>query len=189
VFPAVFLDRDGVIVENRADYVRRWSDVAFLPHSLDALARVATSGHKVLIVTNQSAVGRGLISLAEAEAINRRIVAAIELAGGRIDGVYMCPHAPAELCACRKPRPGLILQAARDHDVALRRSILVGDSLTDLLAGRAAGVGRLALVRTGLGAEQAHLPAALAFDPLPLFDSLGDALARLLAPPATIAGA
>jgi D-glycero-D-manno-heptose 1,7-bisphosphate phosphatase len=187
--PAVFLDRDGVIIENRADYVRSWADVTFLPHSLAALAGLALSGYKVLIVTNQSAVGRGLITLAEAEAINRQIVAAIEQAGGRIDGVFMCPHAPAEQCPCRKPRPGLLLEAARRHQVALDGSIMVGDSLTDLMAGQAAGISRLALVRTGLGAEQARLPAARAFDPLPLFDSMSDALAGLLAPPATIARA
>ena len=94
--PAIFLDRDGVIIENQPAYVRSWDDVQFIPQALVALARLRDSLFKIVIVTNQSAIGRGQITLSEADSINRRLVQVIEKAGGRIDGVFMCPHAPID---------------------------------------------------------------------------------------------
>lgn len=156
MFPAVFLDRDGVIIENVDTYVRSWAEVAFLPGSLEALARLARSPYKVVIVTNQSAVGRGILRLDEAEIINSRILDAIRTAGGRVDGAYICPHGPQDHCDCRKPLPGLLRRAAADLDIDLAASIMVGDALTDLQAGQAAGVGRSFLVLTGRGRSQAQ---------------------------------
>ena len=177
--PAVFLDRDGVIIENRERYVRAWADVAFLPGALAALARLSRRPLAVVIVTNQSAVGRGLLSAAEAEAINAGLLAAIRAAGVRVDAVYLCPHTDADGVDCRKPAPVLLRRAAADLDLDLPRSVLIGDALSDLAAGRAAGVGRVALVRTGRGVEQEHLAAG---QPLDVFDNLADALAALLPP-------
>jgi D-glycero-D-manno-heptose 1,7-bisphosphate phosphatase len=171
------LDRDGVIIENRADYVRRWSDVAIYPQALAALARLHEGGFPVALVTNQSVVGRGLMSLEDAEEINRRLVLAIERAGGRVEGVFMCPHAPDEGCSCRKPQPGLVRQAAEALDIDLLRSALIGDALSDLAAGRAAGVGWTALVRTGRGAEEEQR----AVDPICVYDTLAEAVEALLA--------
>ncbi|MGH2537028.1 MAG: D-glycero-beta-D-manno-heptose 1,7-bisphosphate 7-phosphatase [Candidatus Promineifilaceae bacterium] len=179
--PAVFLDRDGVIIENRPAYVRRWADVAIYPGALAALARLSATAYKIVVVTNQSAVGRGLVRLAAAEAINRRLTEQVRRAGGRLDGVYMCPHAPAAGCDCRKPRPGLLRQAAADLDLEMGRSLLVGDALTDLAAGRAAGVGRLALVRTGRGADQLAQAAAGLAD-FEVYDTLAAALQELACP-------
>jgi D-glycero-D-manno-heptose 1,7-bisphosphate phosphatase len=152
--PAIFLDRDGVIIENRSDYCLTWEQVVILPGVIEALARLGTSPYAVVIITNQSAVGRGLIDRATADDINARLVAGIRAAGGRIDGVFMCPHAPEAGCDCRKPRPGLILQASERLVLDLSRSILIGDALSDLEAARSAGVGRSILVRTGRGHEQ-----------------------------------
>ena len=160
MFPAVFLDRDGVIIENVPIYVRSWADVEFLPGSLEALARLAAGPYKVVMVTNQSAVGRGILSLAQAEAINACILEIIRQAGGRVDGAYICPHGPQDACDCRKPLPGLLLKAAAELDIDLGRSIMIGDALTDLQAGQAAGVMRSFLVLTGRGLEQAALPGA-----------------------------
>jgi D-glycero-D-manno-heptose 1,7-bisphosphate phosphatase len=157
---AVFIDRDGVIIENRDDYVLSWSEVRFIPGALEALAKLGRSSLAVVLVTNQSAVGRGLISLQEAQEINRRVVAEIRAHGGRMDAVYMCPHHPDEGCACRKPAPGMLLQAARELDLDLASSTLIGDALTDLSAARAAGV-RGVLVLTGRGSDQAGLHGAL----------------------------
>lgn len=182
--PAVFLDRDGVIIENRARYVRAWADVAFLPGALAALATLSRAPLAVVIVTNQSAVGRGLLSESEAEAINAGLLAAIRAAGGRVDAVYLCPHTDADGCDCRKPAPGLLRRAAAELDLDLPRSVLIGDALSDLAAGRAAGVGRVALVRTGRGAEQEHLAAGQRLD---VFDNLADALAALLPPASALA--
>jgi D-glycero-D-manno-heptose 1,7-bisphosphate phosphatase len=152
--PAVFLDRDGVILENREDYIRSWDEVRALPGAFEALARASHAPHAFVIVTNQSAVGRGLIDLSTAEAINARLVAEIRAAGGRIDGVFMCPHAPEADCDCRKPKPALILQASEELGLDLPQSVLIGDALTDLEAARLAGVGRAILVATGRGREQ-----------------------------------
>jgi D-glycero-D-manno-heptose 1,7-bisphosphate phosphatase len=178
--PAILLDRDGVIIENRADYVRSWSDVAIYPQALAALARLRSASWPVVVVTNQSMVGRGLVSLATAQKINRQLVRAIEEAGGRIDGVYMCPHAPQDRCDCRKPRPGLLFQAARVLALDLAHSVLIGDALTDIAAAKAAGVGWAALVRTGRGAAQESRPEARQFPSLPTYDDLSAAVDALL---------
>ncbi len=152
--PAVFLDRDGVIIENRAEYVTAWEEVAFLPGACAALRRLAATPYAIVIVTNQSPIGRGLLAAAEVVAIHQRVVAAISAAGGRVDASYLCPHRPDEGCACRKPAPGLLLQAAADLGLDLARSYMVGDAVSDLQAGLAAG-GRPILVRTGRGARHA----------------------------------
>ena len=154
--PAVFLDRDGVLIQNRPDYVKSWSDVEFLFDSLDAMRQLAASSYLVVIVTNQSVVGRGMITLARAQSINQQVIAEVIARGGRVDASYLCPHTPEDGCPCRKPAPGMLLQATKDLGLDLRRSFMVGDALTDIEAGRAVGVRGL-LVRTGRGARQAAL--------------------------------
>lgn len=175
--PALFLDRDGVIIENRAAYVRSWEDVEFLPGALEALAALRASQYAIVIVTNQSAVGRGIITLAQAEAINRGVLDVIEKNGGRVDGVFTCPHAPGDNCQCRKPKPGLLLQAAEALDLDLSQSVMVGDAVSDLLAGQSAGIRRTFLVKTGRGAAQAKLPEAARLRPFQICDSLSDVVA------------
>ena len=178
--PAIFLDRDGVIIDNVSNYVRSWADVTFLPGSLSALAGLAGSSYKVVLVTNQSAVGRNVLSLEQVWNLNDQIVAEIRQVGGRVDGVYICPHTPEEKCACRKPRPGLILQAAAELDIDLSRSIMIGDALSDLEAGRRAGVGKNVLVRTGRGAVQAQLPEAAGWMPFQVFERMETAVEAIL---------
>jgi D-glycero-D-manno-heptose 1,7-bisphosphate phosphatase len=158
MFPAVFLDRDGVIIENRADYVRDWSQVEFLPNSMDALCRLRRAHYKVILITNQSAVGRGLITLKNAEEINHRLARVIEENGGRIDAIYMCPHSPEDQCGCRKPRSGLLFSAARDLSLDLGSSWMIGDAWTDLLAGQNANLRGVILVKTGRGMDQLQQP-------------------------------
>jgi D-glycero-D-manno-heptose 1,7-bisphosphate phosphatase len=174
--PAIFLDRDGVIIENRPDYVRSWDDVEIYPQALDTLVKVSHSPYSIVIVTNQSAVGQGLVSLSTAQAINRQLVDEIVQAGGRIDGVYMCPHAPWEGCNCRKPKPGLFFQATRALSLDLMRSVMVGDALSDIIAARAAGIPRQAMVLTGRGTTQAKLPEIASLQPLIVFENLKSAL-------------
>jgi D-glycero-D-manno-heptose 1,7-bisphosphate phosphatase len=154
---AVFLDRDGVIIENVATHVRSWDEVVFLPGALESLATLALSPYKVVIVTNQSVIGHGIINYAAAEAINNRILDVIVKAGGRVDRVYMCPHVSSDLCNCRKPRPGMILQAVEELGLDVGRSFLIGDAVTDLQAGMAAGITKNILVQTGRGEDQARL--------------------------------
>ena len=178
--PAIFLDRDGVIVENRPNYVRSWADITIYPQALDALLKVSSLPYYIVLITNQSAVGRGLIPFTTAQAINQELVAEIERMGGRIDGVYMCPHAPSEGCECRKPKPGLFYQAARELSLDLTRSMMVGDALSDIMAARAAGVPHQVLVRTGRGKAQAQLPEVTSLQPLTVCDNLTTALEDLL---------
>ncbi|MCL4559448.1 MAG: HAD family hydrolase [Chloroflexi bacterium] len=179
MFPALFLDRDGVIIKNRRGYVRTWEDVAFFPHALEALVRMRTGAFKIVVVTNQSQVGRGITSLAAAEEVNRRFLEQVEAAGGRIDGIFMCPHAPEDRCDCRKPRPGLILQAKQALNLDLSRSILIGDALEDIMAGENAGVPHRVLVLTGRGRAQNRLPAARTLKPYQVRRSLAAALEKL----------
>lgn len=177
--PAVFLDRDGVIIENRQDYIRSWSDVAIYPQALSALEKIESCQCKIFIITNQSVVGRGLLTQEAAEEINLRLVSEIQNAGGRIDGVFMCTHAPQENCRCRKPEPGLIMDAAAEHSVDLNNSILVGDALSDILAGQNAGIKKNILVRTGRGLAQSTLPLASQLPHLLIYETLYDTLEDL----------
>jgi D-glycero-D-manno-heptose 1,7-bisphosphate phosphatase len=149
----VFLDRDGVINQNQRDYVKSWDEFEFLPGTLASLRRLASTPYAIVVVSNQSAINRGLVSTAEVNAINDRMLREIEEAGGRIDAVYICPHRPDEECDCRKPKPGLLYQAANELDIDLASSYLVGDALSDMEAALAVGCTPF-LVLTGRGREE-----------------------------------
>jgi D-glycero-D-manno-heptose 1,7-bisphosphate phosphatase len=151
--PALFLDRDGVINRRRLDHVKSWEEFEFLPGVLDALAELRALNAEVVVVTNQSAVGRGLISLPQLQAIHQRMLRAVEAAGGHISAIYTCLHAPADGCACRKPSPMLIQRAAVDLGIDLSISIMVGDSATDIQAARAAGVRPVLLHASGVALD------------------------------------
>ncbi|BCX03889.1 MAG: D,D-heptose 1,7-bisphosphate phosphatase [Candidatus Roseilinea sp.] len=176
--PAIFLDRDGVIIENCEAYVRSWDDVSFIPAALEALRAVSRSDWAIVIATNQAAVGKGIITLELAHQINQRVVTEVVRCGGRIDAAYLCPHRPDEHCDCRKPKPGMLLRAARDLGLDLSRSVMIGDAITDMEAARAAGV-RGILVMTGRG-----LSEWCTFADTPWFDVADDlaCAVELLAP-------
>jgi D-glycero-D-manno-heptose 1,7-bisphosphate phosphatase len=147
----VFLDRDGVINADSPDYIKRWAEFTFIPGSLEALARLARNGFSVIVITNQSAINRRLMALTELESMHRRLCQAVLASGGRITDIFYCPHRPDEGCDCRKPKPGLILAAGERYGIDLSRTVMVGDSARDILAGQAAGCGRTVLVETGNG--------------------------------------
>jgi D-glycero-D-manno-heptose 1,7-bisphosphate phosphatase len=150
----IFLDRDGVINENQADYVKSWQEFRFLAGSREAIARLTQAGHRIIVCTNQAAIAQGHVSMETVEDIHRRMLGSINDFGGAIERVYYCPHGKDENCNCRKPRPGMILHACEELDIDLNDAIVIGDSITDLRAGFAAGVRSAILVLTGLGAEQ-----------------------------------
>lgn len=181
MYPALFLDRDGVLIENRPDYVRDWSQVKIIPEAIHALSLAPARNYKIVIVTNQSAVGRGLVLQANAEEINRRLVNLIHHHGGQVDGVYMCTHQPDDHCLCRKPRPGLLLQAAGELSLDLQRSWMIGDAWSDVQAGQRAGVGHTILLRTGRGAEQLLQPCPEELAGYLIFDNLPTAFAAIFA--------
>jgi D-glycero-D-manno-heptose 1,7-bisphosphate phosphatase len=133
------LDRDGVINRELGHFVRDWSEFEFLPGVLQALRRLASLSIPVVVVTNQSAVGRGWMSAPELGAIHQRMLIEVRAAGGRLDDILVCPHAPDAGCACRKPLPGLLLEAAAKHGFELGRTLMAGDKERDVEAARAAG--------------------------------------------------
>lgn len=146
------LDRDGVINEDAADYIRTPEQWVPIPGSLEAIARLCRAEYRVVIVTNQSGVGRGLYTLDMMNKINMRMFELINQKGGEIDAVLFCPHAPDAGCECRKPKPGMFHELARRLKVNLTGIPAVGDSARDLEAAVAAGASPV-LVRTGNGAR------------------------------------
>jgi len=150
---AVFIDRDGVICHNRDDYVKSWEEFVFLPGARRALARLAQLDLPIIVVTNQSAINRGLVAKEVVEDIHKRMVRAIEAADGRVDRVIYCPHRPDEDCDCRKPRPGMLLKAAKEFQLDLAQCYFIGDAETDMKAARTVGCQRF-LVLTGRGRRQ-----------------------------------
>ena len=148
----VFLDRDGVINQDRVNYVLKWEEWVWLPGVRTALARLKRAGWTMVVVSNQSCIGKGIIGPERIEAINQRMLRELARAGAEPDGVYICPHAPDEDCDCRKPRPGLIRRAAREMGLELEEAWLIGDAERDIEAAQAAGL-RTILVRTGKGRE------------------------------------
>ncbi len=148
VRPAVFLDRDGVINVDPVEFVTRPEELQLIPSSAEAIARFNAAGVPVIVCSNQSGVARGLYTLETLEKINGRLQEMLREYGAHIDAFYYCPHDDADGCDCRKPKPGLLLRAAREHAIALDRSVFVGDSWRDIVAGRAAGV-KTVLVLSG----------------------------------------
>ena len=150
----IFLDRDGVINRNPPNkgYVRKWAEFTFIPNSRKAIRELTESGYRIVVVTNQSGIGRGLYSEEDLADIHARMVAEINKTGGKIDAVYYCPHHPDAGCECRKPKPGMLIRAAREHNIELSNAHLIGDVPTDIEAGQRAGVTTF-LVLTGLGQE------------------------------------
>ena len=148
---AVFLDRDGVVIEE-VDYLRRPGQLRLIPGSARAIADLRQAGFKVVVVTNQSGVARNYLTLATLRLIHRLLSRRLRAAGAKLDGLYFCPHLPARPgtrgCACRKPALGLLRQARRRFHIDWTRSFFVGDSTTDVLTARRAGCTAV-LVRTG----------------------------------------
>ena len=154
VAPVVVLDRDGVINHDSKDFIRTPAEWMPIAGSLEAIARLTRAGWLVFVATNQSGVGRGLITPASLTAIHARMTAAVEACGGRLAGIFWCPHRPDEGSDCRKPAPGRFRQIEAVLGRPLAGSPAIGDSARDLAAARAAGA-RPILVRTGNGAATA----------------------------------
>ncbi len=177
----VFLDRDGVINRDSPDYIKSWEEFEFLPGSLPALKKLTAKGYHLIVITNQSAVHRGMMSLEDLERIHVRMQAAAAAAGGHIKAVFFCPHAPDEDCSCRKPRPGLIHQAQLRYHLDPGSACLVGDSAKDIECAQNAGCGRAILVRTGNGIEAQAILARKNISPDHVADDLNAAADWIIA--------
>jgi len=147
----IILDRDGVINEDSDHYVRSAAEWIPIPGSIDAISRLHRAGYSVVVATNQSGLGRGFFGLEDLEAMHAKLASLLQAAGGAIAGIFYCPHAPEDNCACRKPAPGLLDAIAAEFSCDLAGTPIVGDSLRDLQAGIKRGCVPL-LVRTGKGA-------------------------------------
>jgi histidinol-phosphate phosphatase family protein len=147
--PAIFLDRDGVINERiTGGFVTSWDEFRFLPGIPQALAELSRLRLPMIVISNQAGISQGLVRPSALRDLTERFAGALAKAGAWIDAAYYCPHAPDDGCRCRKPRAGLLLEAARDWRLDLGRSVFVGDSARDLEAARAAGC-RNVLLKAG----------------------------------------
>ena len=144
---AVFLDRDGTIARD-VPYCRRVKDFDILPTVPESIRLLNDRGFKVAVITNQSGIGRGYFTEETLSQIHKKMRHELARCGARVDAIYVCPHHPDEECGCRKPKPALLLQAAKDMGTALPLSYMVGDDARDVEAGRAAGC-KTVLVTTG----------------------------------------
>lgn len=172
--PALFLDRDGVI-NVEVHRLHRPEDVVVIPGVAETIAEANAWNVPVVVITNQAGIGHGLYDEAAYRATNQRICEVI--APARIDAFYHCPHTPSDACDCRKPLPGMLLEAARALDLDLARSVFVGDKESDLEAGHAAGC-RSFLVRTGYGRSVEGGFDAVGASLVDLLPALAELLAR-----------
>ncbi len=145
----VFLDRDGTINRDSRAYVKCREEFEFLPGSLEAIRNLTVNGFVNIVITNQSAVPRQLISIDELESVHNMMARTVAQNGGEIKAVFYCPHMPEDGCDCRKPEPGLINQAREKYGIDLSSAVMVGDNAKDIECARRAGCGRAVLVRSG----------------------------------------
>ncbi|MBE3122255.1 MAG: D-glycero-beta-D-manno-heptose 1,7-bisphosphate 7-phosphatase [Thermoplasmata archaeon] len=138
----IFLDRDGVINKKppKAEYVKKWNEFEFLPGAIEALELLTKNGYHVYLITNQAGIARGVMTESDLRSIHEHLQRELHNNKAKIDGIYYCPHGWDENCECRKPKPGMFFQAARDHQLDLSKTVFIGDDERDLQAGNAAGV-------------------------------------------------
>ena len=182
--PAVFLDRDGTIVEE-AGYLDRLDRLVFFPFAIDAVRLLQRAGYGLVIVTNQAGIGRGMYDEQFVKDTHGVMTKRFAESGVKVDGYYYCPHHPEATveryrrnCDCRKPGAGMLREAAAHLDLDLRRSYAIGDKWTDVQAGQAAGA-RGILVRTGYGRQSEAFPPPGLNDPI-VMDNVMSAAAWIL---------
>jgi D-glycero-D-manno-heptose 1,7-bisphosphate phosphatase len=154
---AVFLDRDGTLIEE-CNYLSKPSQVAFFPETIDALKDLKKFGFVLVMVTNQSGVGRGYFSPEQLALVHNHITEILAANNIQLDGIYFCPHVPEDACSCRKPMPGMALDASRDLDINLTQSYMIGDKPADIGMAKAIGATPI-LVRTGYGRKWENDPS------------------------------
>lgn len=160
--PCVFLDRDGTVIAEK-HYLGDPAGVELLPGAVVGLRELCRLGFRLVLVTNQSGIGRGHFRQEDADAVHARLGALLADAGIRLDGIYCCPHRPEERCACRKPATGLVERACADLGLDLGASVMIGDKACDIELGARCGMVTI-LVQTGYGATEACRPDVVAAD-------------------------
>jgi D-glycero-D-manno-heptose 1,7-bisphosphate phosphatase len=153
---AAFLDRDGVInrkAPTEDEYITRWEQMHIFPGVAEAIARLNRAGFRVIVVSNQRCVAKGLVTTGQLDAMHQRMCRELRVAGAKIDGVYYCPHEEQPPCSCRKPEPGMLFAAAEEHQIDLTSSWMIGDSEKDVEAGRSARCRTARILRPGATAN------------------------------------
>jgi len=169
----IILDRDGVINYDSDEYIKSPDEWIPIPGSLEAIARLSQAGYHIVVVTNQSGVGRKLYSEVTLQLIHQKMQQAVLAAGGHLQDIFYCPHTPDDNCACRKPKTGLFTAIEDKYKIRLTNIIAIGDKLTDIQAAQAVGC-RPILVRTGKGKD--IIP-----DGVPVFADLAATVDHILA--------
>lgn len=175
----LILDRDGVINEESDRFIKTPEEWIAIPGSLEAIARANAAGYRVVVVSNQSGLARGIIDVGQFQLIYHKMHQRLHELGGRIEAVFFCPHGPDQGCACRKPRPGLFRELSERLHLPLAGVPAIGDRLTDIQAARAAGASPI-LVETGRGRHTLEMNPALGA--LPVYRDLAAAVDALCAP-------
>jgi D-glycero-D-manno-heptose 1,7-bisphosphate phosphatase len=179
----VILDRDGVINFDSENYIKSPDEWQPIPGSLEAIARLCRADFRIVLVTNQSGIGRGLFDVGTLNRIHKKMISEVQEKGGKIDAIFFCPHTPEDCCSCRKPKPGLLLEASERLHISLAGIPFVGDSETDLEAAQAVG-SKPILVKTGNGrathATWLTKDQPGAFSHVSVYEDLGDFVNDLL---------
>lgn len=175
--PAIFLDRDGTLIVER-NYLSDPGQVEILPTVAESLVRLADAGYLLVIITNQSGIGRGYFTTERLEEIHQRMLYLLGVSGVLINAIYICPHAPSQDCQCRKPLPQMIYQAAEDLMIDLDRSWVIGDKPADIGLSSTVGGGAI-LVRTGYGEQMKNDPLIQSLRPF-IADNLAQAVDEIL---------
>ena len=165
----VILDRDGVINQDSENYIKSPDEWVALPGSIEAINRLKKAGYLVTIASNQSGISRGLFSEEDLKKIHDKMETQLASRGAKIDGIFYCPHGPRDNCVCRKPKPGLLVQIAKEFGINLTETIFVGDNISDIKAAEMVNA-KPALVRTGKGEYvMQNLPETIN---IPVYDDL-----------------
>lgn len=156
---AVFLDRDGVINKKapEGDYIKSWNEFVFLPGAIEAIKKLNEKGFLVIIVSNQRGIAKGLLTEDDLNDIHTKMQEELEKAGAKIDGIYYCPHDIKDHCNCRKPNPGLLIKAAKEWNIDINQSWMIGDQPSDIEAGKRAGC-RTILIKNTLASSAPKEP-------------------------------
>ena len=167
----IILDRDGVINEDSDDYIKSPAEWQPIAGSLEAIAKLSQHGYRVVVVTNQSGLGRKLFTIEALNSIHMKMNTHLAQFGGVIDAIFFCPHIPKDNCNCRKPKPGLYNDVSERLRVSLNKVFCVGDKMTDIQAIQSAG-GKPVLVRTGKG--QSEIDQGLVPAGIPIYNDLAE---------------
>ncbi|MDY0131100.1 MAG: D-glycero-beta-D-manno-heptose 1,7-bisphosphate 7-phosphatase [Desulforegulaceae bacterium] len=149
--PVIFIDRDGVINFDSPDYIKSCEELFFIPGSIEAIANLSKLGYEIFTITNQSVIGRKMVTMDGLRQIFDKMLDSVKENQGEIKEIFFCPHIPSDNCQCRKPKPGLFFQAKDKYNLDLSNSVMIGDSSKDIIAAENANIKFKILVLTGNG--------------------------------------